>query len=98
MPAQGSLMAATPDHDLTIVKAAENDGHFRHVRTRAIRATTNGLRLAQAAAIQPEFDFSDVEATLVGIWAPRFSSAFNAAGYHFHFLWADLSKDTAKVP
>jgi acetolactate decarboxylase len=66
------------------------DGHFHNVRTRAMRATT--APLAQAAAVQPEFSFNDVDGTLVGIWAPQFSSAFNVAGYHFHFLSADRTK------
>jgi acetolactate decarboxylase len=68
------------------------DGHFDHVHTRAMKATLDGLPLVKAAAIQPEFDFTDVDGTLVGIWAPQFSSALNIAGYHFHFL----SKDRAK--
>lgn len=66
------------------------DGHFHHVHTRAMRATT--APLAQAAAVQPEFNFDDVDGTLVGIWAPQFSSAINVAGYHFHFLSADRTK------
>jgi acetolactate decarboxylase len=68
------------------------DGHFEHVHTRAMRETLNGLPLAKAAAIQPEFDFTDVDGTLVGIWAPQFSSALNIAGYHFHFLSQDRTK------
>ena len=68
------------------------DGHFGHVHTRAMRETLDGLPLAKAAAIQPEFEFTDVDGTLVGIWAPQFSSALNIAGYHFHFLSEDRSK------
>jgi acetolactate decarboxylase len=68
------------------------DGHFAHVHTRAMNAQLDGLPLAKAAAIQPEFDFTDLDGTLVGLWAPQFSSALNIAGYHFHFL----SKDRAK--
>jgi acetolactate decarboxylase len=68
------------------------DGHFAHIHTRAMRATLGGLPLAKAAAIQPEFDFRDVDGTLVGIWAPQFSSALNIAGYHFHFLSEDRAK------
>jgi acetolactate decarboxylase len=66
------------------------DGHFHHVRTRAMQATT--APLAQAAAVQPEFDFTELAGTLVGLWAPSFSSALNVAGYHFHFLSADRTK------
>jgi acetolactate decarboxylase len=68
------------------------DGRFAHIHTRAMKATLDGLPLAKAAAIQPEFEFADVEGTLVGIWAPQFSSALSVAGYHFHFLSEDRTK------
>ena len=68
------------------------DGCFEHVHTRAMRATFDGLPLAKAAAIQPEFEFSSVNGTLVGIWAPKYSSALNVTGYHFHFLSEDRTK------
>jgi acetolactate decarboxylase len=68
------------------------DGYFSCVHTRAMRATFDGLPLAKAAAIQPEFEFTDIKGTLVGIWAPMYSSALNVAGYHFHFLSEDRSK------
>lgn len=68
------------------------DGRFSHVHTRAMKATLDGLPLAKAAAIQPEFDFKDIDGSLVGIWAPQFSSALNIAGYHFHFLSEDRTK------
>ncbi|HEY4047471.1 MAG TPA: acetolactate decarboxylase [Acidobacteriaceae bacterium] len=68
------------------------DGRFAHIHTRAMRETRDGLPLAKSAAIQPEFDFTDVDGTLVGVWAPQFSSALNIAGYHFHFLSEDRTK------
>jgi acetolactate decarboxylase len=68
------------------------DGRFNYVHTRAMRATFDGLPLAKAAAIQPEFEFRDIAGTLVGIWAPKYSSALNVAGYHFHFLSEDRTK------
>jgi acetolactate decarboxylase len=68
------------------------DGRFAHIHTRAMKAALDGLPLAKAAAIQPEFEFTDVVGTLVGIWAPQFSSALNVAGYHFHFLSEDRTK------
>jgi acetolactate decarboxylase len=68
------------------------DGRFAHIHTRAMKATLDGLPLAKAAAIQPEFEFTDVDGTLVGIWAPQFSGALNIAGYHFHFLSEDRTK------
>ena len=68
------------------------DGHFNHIHTRAMEATLDGLPLAQAAAIQPEFEFKDIDGTLVGLWSPQFSSSLNVAGYHFHFLSVDRTK------
>jgi acetolactate decarboxylase len=68
------------------------DGRFEHIHTRAMKATLDGLPLVKAAAIQPEFDFKEIDGTLVGIWAPQFSSAFNVAGYHFHFLSQDRTR------
>jgi acetolactate decarboxylase len=68
------------------------DGQFAYVHTRAMRATFDGLPLAKAAEIQPEFEFENVSGTLVGIWAPQFSSALNVAGYHFHFLSEDRTQ------
>ena len=68
------------------------DGHFDQVHTRAMQATMDGLPLAKAAAIQPEFHFKDTQGTLVGIWAPEFASSLNISGYHFHFLSDDRTK------
>jgi acetolactate decarboxylase len=68
------------------------DGHFAQVHTRAMQATMDGLPLAKAAAIQPEFHFKDTKGTLVGIWAPEFASSLNISGYHFHFLSDDRTK------
>jgi acetolactate decarboxylase len=48
-----------------------------------------GTRLVDAAKVQSEFVFSDIDGTLVGLWSPGFSSAFSISGYHFHFLSKD---------
>jgi acetolactate decarboxylase len=72
--------------------AVRIDGLFARVHTRAMKATLVGLPLAKAAATQPEFEFTNVAGTLIGIWAPQFSSAINIAGYHFHFLSKDRTK------
>jgi acetolactate decarboxylase len=72
--------------------AVRVDGHFDHVHTRAMKPAPDGLPLVKAAAVQPEFDFHDINGTLVGIWAPEFSSSLNIAGYHFHFLSDDRTK------
>jgi acetolactate decarboxylase len=72
-----------------IFYALRLDGHFKWVRTRAVNPPQSGTRLIDAAKAQSEFEFADIDGTLVGIWSPGFSSAFSVAGYHFHFLSAD---------
>jgi len=65
------------------------DGRFSHIRTRAMCKTEEGVPLAQAAATQPEFEFDDIDGTLVGFWSPEYAKAFNVPGYHLHFISAD---------
>jgi acetolactate decarboxylase len=72
-----------------IFYAIRLDGVFRRVRIRAVNPPEPGTRLIDAAKAQGEFNFSDIEGTLIGLWSPGFSSAFSVAGYHFHFLSAD---------
>jgi len=65
------------------------DGHFKRMRTRAVKPPQPGTRLVDAAKAQSEFTFVDIDGSLVGLWSPGFASAFSVAGYHFHFLSAD---------
>jgi acetolactate decarboxylase len=69
-----------------IFYAIRLDGHFQHVRTRAVNPPQPGTRLVDAAKDQSEFQFDSIAGTLIGLWSPGFSSAFSVAGYHFHFL------------
>jgi acetolactate decarboxylase len=94
-----------------IFYAIRLDGHFKRVRTRAVNPPQRGTRLVDAAKAQSEFNFSDIDGTLIGLWSPGFSSALEArplrlrveALTDFHlalpeseaFLKADLSKNTA---
>ncbi len=68
------------------------DGVFDRIRTRAVGGIRPGTKLLEAAKAQKEFEFTNIEGTLVCIWSPSYSSSFNVPGYHFHFL----SKDRAK--
>jgi acetolactate decarboxylase len=72
-----------------IFYALRLDGRFSRVRTRAVNSPQPGTRLVDAAKAQSEFNFSDIDGTLIGLWSPGFSSAFSIAGYHFHFLSKD---------
>lgn len=65
------------------------NGVFEKVRARAVSGVTTGTRLVDAAKKQGEFEFNNVEGTLVCFWSPSYSSAFNVPGYHFHFISND---------
>ncbi len=65
------------------------DGRFQSVKARAVSPPKEHGRLVDAAKTQAEFEFTDIEGTLVGLWSPVFSSAFSIPGYHFHFLSTD---------
>jgi acetolactate decarboxylase len=76
-------------HSGNIFYALRLDGRFKRLRTRAVNPPQRGTRLVEAAKAQSEFNFADVDGTLVGLWSPGFASAFSVAGYHFHFLSTD---------
>jgi len=68
------------------------DGTFRTVHARAVHPVPRGTRLLDASKTEFEFQFHDLEGTLVGIWSPRYSSSFSVPGYHFHFISNDRKK------
>jgi len=65
---------------------------FEKVHARAVSAVRAGTLLVNAAKTQGEFEFNNVEGTLVCFWSPSYASAFNVPAYHFHFLSRDRSK------
>jgi acetolactate decarboxylase len=76
-------------HSQNVFYALRVTGTFDHIKTRAMCKTTEGTPLAEAAAVQPEFEFTRIAGTLVGFWTPEYAKSLNVPGYHFHFLSAD---------
>jgi acetolactate decarboxylase len=68
------------------------DGRFSLVKTRVMKAVSEGTGLKAAASGQEEFLFKEVEGTLVGLWSPGFAGSFSVPGYHFHFLSSDRQR------
>src|SRR3984957_16660192 len=68
------------------------DGAFETMHARAVSGVASGTRLVDAAKEQKEFHFNNIEGSLVCLWSPSYSSAFNVPGYHLHFI----SKDHAQ--
>jgi len=68
------------------------DGVFDTMRARAVHPVPQGTRLLDASKTELEFDFHNVEGTLVCLWSPRYASSFSVPGYHFHFISKDRTK------
>jgi acetolactate decarboxylase len=79
-------------HSDNVFFALRVDGKFDYVHTRAMRRTSEGIPLVQAAAVQPEFEFRDVLGTFVGFWTPEYAKTLNVPGYHLHFISADRTR------
>lgn len=78
-------------HSNNTFYAIRLDGRFDFVRTRAMHRTAEGVPLVEAAAHQPEFEFSDIVGSVVGFWSPSYVSTLNVPGYHLHFISEDHS-------
>ncbi|MFP4154481.1 MAG: acetolactate decarboxylase [Halothiobacillaceae bacterium] len=65
------------------------EGRFASVRTRSVPRQDAYRPLVEVAREQPEFDFADVDGTMVGFWTPSFLSSVAVPGYHLHFLTQD---------
>lgn len=65
------------------------DGVFDFVKIRIACKAAPDTKLVEATAHQAEFEFRNVEGSLIGFWTPQYASAVNVAGYHLHFLSKD---------
>lgn len=68
------------------------DGAFASLRTRCLpRQRRPFPPLAKVAETQPEFNYQDVEGTMVGFRAPSYVGRVAPPGHHLHFVSADRS-------
>jgi alpha-acetolactate decarboxylase len=83
------LGPVTEDHRPAILfYATRLDSQFAAIHTRAVCKVEHGVGLVEAAHAQSEFDFTDVDGTIVGFWTPAYAQTVNIAGWHLHFLTA----------
>ena len=63
------------------------EGIFEYIRTKS--APKQDKPYPPLVAIlqnMPEFEFHDVEGTIVGFWLPTYIEGINIPGYHLHFI------------
>lgn len=65
------------------------DGAFDFVKMRIACKAAPDTKLVDATAHQAEFEYRNIEGTLVGFWTPQYARTVNVAGYHLHFLSKD---------
>ncbi len=65
------------------------DGMFRRVRARSVPPQDNYRPLAEVAREQPEFEYEDVEGSMIGFYMPHFLQGVGVAGTHLHFVSKD---------
>lgn len=44
------------------------------------------------AADQTEFDYEDIQGTMVGLYCPDYMGDLNSVGWHFHFITEDRTR------
>lgn len=70
--------------------AIKISGSFAYLKTRSVPKQQKPYPLlVEVAKDQPEFEFQNVQGTLVGFWFPRYAENINLPAYHFHFLSDD---------
>lgn len=79
-------------HSDNLFYALRLEGIFDTMHARAVHPVPKGTRLVDAAETEFEFQFHDIEGTLVCLWSPWYSSSFSIPGYHFHFISNDRKK------
>jgi acetolactate decarboxylase len=62
-------------------------GTFSYMKTRSVPSQVEPYPpLLDVIAVQPTFEFEDVEGVMLGFRLPDYMDVANSPGYHFHFL------------
>ena len=69
------------------------DGSFDYVKARSLPKQNKPYQsLTDILNHQPEFEFRQLQGTVIGFWCPDYVGQLNAAGYHLHFISADRTQ------
>ncbi len=81
------LAALRPSENLLC--AIRIDGVFDFIHVRVACKAESGVGLVEATSHQAEFQFENLEGTLVGFFTPTYVRTINVPGYHLHLLSTD---------
>ncbi|MDC7228684.1 MAG: acetolactate decarboxylase [Sphaerochaetaceae bacterium] len=84
---------AETTNDFNRFYVAKVQGSFSHVRVRSVPSQKKPyLPLSVIAESQKEFEYKQVEGTIVAFRSPDYVEGINLPGWHLHFLSEDKSK------
>jgi acetolactate decarboxylase len=81
------LAAMRPSENL--LAAIRVDGVFDFIHVRVACKADPGASLVEATSHQAEFQFENLEGTLVGFFTPAYARTINVPGFHLHLISAD---------
>jgi acetolactate decarboxylase len=65
---------------------------FKTLKSRSVdRVEDESVTLQEIVANQTEFDFTNIEGTVIGFWYPQYFDGVNFPGFHLHVLLNNLS-------
>ena len=65
---------------------------FKTLKSRSVdKVEDESVTLQEIVANQTEFDFTDVEGTVIGFWYPQYFDGVNFPGFHLHVLLNNFS-------
>lgn len=78
--------------NLNLPLAIKMIGTFKTLKSRSVdKVVDESVTLAEIVAKQTEFNFTNVEGTVIGFWYPDYFDGVNFPGFHLHVLLNDLS-------
>ncbi|WP_320128469.1 acetolactate decarboxylase [uncultured Sphaerochaeta sp.] len=80
-------------NDLNCFYVAKLEGDFFHVKVRSVPPQEKPYkRLSEIAATQKEFNYENLEGTIVAFRCPEYVAGINLPQWHLHFLSSDKTK------
>lgn len=87
------LLQKVAPHTANLFVAYRIEGKFDTMRVRTVRPQEYpGQPLAELSKLQSEFEYKDVDGTIVGFRSPMSWQGFSVAGQHLHFLSKDRTQ------
>ena len=90
----GYLNEVVAEHGKNLFYMVKVTGTFSDILVRSEPKQEKPYRLLDEAlaADQVEYEYTDINGTLVGLFCPVYMKGLNSAGWHFHFVSDDLTR------